>query len=122
MRLNKRRTPVIIALVIIGTSALYAQESIHRLRPLVETSARRLFLAQQVALAKWDSGTAVEDVAREAQVVESAVKDGQSKGLDPTLVSNFFKAQIEANKTVQYSLMAKWRRLGNEPEIGRAHV
>jgi len=31
-------------------------------------------------------------------------------------VSNFFRAQIEANKLVQYSLLAEWRREGRAPD------
>lgn len=31
-------------------------------------------------------------------------------------MSNFFKAQIEANKLIQYSLLAKWRRAGKAPD------
>jgi chorismate mutase-like protein len=83
---------------------------------LVETSARRLQIAQQVALAKWDSGAAVEDVAREEQVIAAATKLGEARGLDKSLVQNFFRAQIEANKIVQYSLLADWRRVGKTPE------
>jgi chorismate mutase len=82
----------------------------------VETSARRLTLAEQVTLAKWDSGAPVDDPARDSQVILSAVKEGKSRGLDPTWVSNFFRAQIEANKLVQYSLVADWRRLGRAPD------
>ena len=82
----------------------------------METSARRLAIAEQVALAKWDSGTPVEDAAREAQVIASATKAGESRGLDPAWVSNFFRAQIEANKLLQYSLLAEWRRLGKAPD------
>ena len=33
--------------------------------------------------------------------LSSATKAGQLRGLDPTSVSNFFSAQIEANKLVQ---------------------
>jgi chorismate mutase len=105
----------LIAFAIIGTSAARGQSAIDRLQPLVETSARRLLIARQVALAKWDSGAAVEDLAREAQVITGAVRDGLSRGLDPTSVSNFFKAQIEANKVIQYSLLADWRRAGRAP-------
>jgi chorismate mutase len=35
--------------------------------------------------------------------------------LNPTSVSNFFKAQIEANKVIEYSLLADWRRFGRAP-------
>ena len=105
----------LIAFTIFGTSAARGQTAIDRLQPLVETSGRRLLIAQQVALAKWDSGAAVEDPPREAQVITGAVRDGVSRGLDPTSVSNFFKAQIEANKVIQYSLLADWRRAGRAP-------
>jgi chorismate mutase len=115
MPLNRRKLAVILALSIIGTIAARGQGAIDRLQPLVETSARRLHIAEQVALAKWDSGAAVEDFPREAQVIRAAVRDSDSRGLDRTLVSNFFKAQIEANKVIQYSLLADWRRSGGAP-------
>jgi chorismate mutase len=105
----------LIAFTIIGTSGGRGQTAIDRLQSLVDTSAHRLLIAQQVALAKWDSGAAVEDLPREAQVITGAVRDGVSRGLDPTSVSNFFKAQIEANKVIQYSLLADWRREGRAP-------
>jgi len=82
----------------------------------VETSARRLAFAEQVALAKWDTGTPVEDAAREVQVIASATKAGESRGLDEAVVSNFFRSQIEANKLVQYSLLAEWRRVVKAPD------
>src|SRR5215467_1390049 len=40
----------------------------------------------------------------------------QSRGLDPASVSNFFRAQIEANELVQYSLFAEWYREGRAPD------
>jgi chorismate mutase len=75
-----------------------------------------LALAREVALAKWDTRSPVEDPTREAQVIAAAAKDGESKGLDRTFVSNFFAAQIEANKLVQYSLLAEWHRAGGAPK------
>ena len=93
----------------------YAQTGKDRLRPLVATSARRLAIAERVALAKWDSRVKVVDEAREAQVIHSAVQYGTSKGLDERLVANVFTAQIEANKVVQYSLLADWHRNGRAP-------
>src|SRR5712675_1481867 len=88
MQLNIRKLAMVIAFTIIGISAARGQDAIDRLHPLVETSARRLLIAEQVALAKWDSGAAVEDLPREAQVIRDAVTDGVSRGLDPTSVSN----------------------------------
>jgi hypothetical protein len=45
----------------------------------------------------------------------AAAKDGESKGLNRKFVSNFFAAQIEANKLVQYSLLAEWHRASRAP-------
>ena len=115
MRLNKWKLAIMIASTITGTGAARAQSAADQLRPLVETSAHRLDIAEEVALAKWDSGALVEDAPREAQVIMGAVKDGQARSLDPILLSNFFKAQIEANKVIQYSLLADWRRSGRAP-------
>jgi chorismate mutase len=93
----------------------YAQSAPTPLQTLVETSARRLLIGAQVALAKWDTGAAVEDAPREEQVIRNAVQASESKGLDSASVSGFFKAQIEANKLVQYSLLADWKRAGDAP-------
>jgi chorismate mutase len=115
MPLNRRKLAMILAVAIIGASTARGQGAIDRLQPLVATSARRLVIAEQVALAKWDSGAAVEDLPREAQIIRDAVRDGGSRGLDAASVSIFFKAQIEANKVIQYSLLADWRRSGRAP-------
>ena len=86
-----------------------------RLQGLIATSAQRLSIGKQVALSKWDSKIPVEDAPREAHVIAAAIQAGELRGLDQTFVATFFKAQIEANKLVQYSLLAEWYRLGNAP-------
>jgi chorismate mutase len=116
MTFRNRRLIVAAVLCITGLDLAYAQSAVEQLKPLVEVSARRLDIAKRVALSKWDSGTPVEDAAREALVIQGAVKAGEVKGLDDTAVANFFRAQIEANKVVQYSLLADWRREGKAPE------
>jgi chorismate mutase len=85
------------------------------MQSLVQTAAQRLHIAEKVALAKRYSGARVEDASREAEVIQKAVKDAKSMGLDPTEVEEFFKAQIEANKLIQYSLLANWQREGRAP-------
>jgi chorismate mutase len=94
----------------------WAQTAGRQLEPLVETSARRLDLAREVAFAKWDNGTAVEDPPREEHVIASAVAEGKTEGLDPAVVSRFFRAQIEANKAVQSSLLSTWHKAGKSPD------
>jgi chorismate mutase len=115
MQSNGKKYILLAVLAGGGIGTALAQNEVGQLQPLVEISARRLIVAEQVALAKWDSGAAVEDAPREAQVIMDALKIGETKGLDRTSVSNFFKAQIEANKIVQYSLLADWRRTNAAP-------
>ncbi|HYV73952.1 MAG TPA: gamma subclass chorismate mutase AroQ, partial [Candidatus Binatia bacterium] len=116
MPTNKQRMVFLVMLSVYAATSAYAQDESKHLQELVELSARRLLIAEQVALAKWDNGMPVEDASRENQVIGSAMKAGQSKGLDATSVSNFFRAQIEASKLVQYSLLAEWRREGRAPD------
>lgn len=106
---------ILVAFAISGIDIVRAQNAVDKLQPLVEMSARRLALAEQVALAKWDSHTSVEDPPREEQVIMSAIKEGESRGLGGPFMSKFFRAQIEANKVVQYSLLANWYRAGRAP-------
>jgi|SRR5215469_17872459 len=106
---------ITLVIAIGGISTACAQSATDKLEVLVEISARRLAMAGQVAFAKWDARSQVEDMAREAEVITAAAKAGQSRGLDREAVSNFFSAQIEANKLVQYSLLASWHRQGAAP-------
>jgi chorismate mutase len=117
MRLPLKLLALIGASMIVNAGATdHSQRAEEQLQRLVETSAERLAIAEQVALAKWDSGAAVEDEAREAKVISDAVKLGEARGLKSDEISQFFRAQIEANKLVQYSLLADWRRIGKAPE------
>jgi len=116
MPTNKQKMVFFVLLSTYTATSAYAQVESEHLQELVGLSARRLVIAEQVALAKWDNGTPVEDASREDQIISSATKAGQSRGLDPTSVSKFFRAQIEANKLVQYSLLAEWRREGRAPD------
>ena len=118
MRLNCGRLAVLVIFLSANIGVACGQNAVEQLQPLVETTAQRLLVAEQVALAKWDSGKAVEDAPREAQVIKAAVTAGEEKGLDEASVSRFFMAQIEANKFVQYGLLADWYRAGKAP----AHV
>ena len=106
---------IVLASAIPTSGVALSQNTHDPLQGLVETSSRRLVIAKEVALAKWDQGTPVEDVPREEKVIASAVKDGAAVGLEPASVESFFRAQIEANKVVQYALLADWRRSGTAP-------
>lgn len=116
MQVNKGKLALIVMAAVWAAGVGYAQDTTDHLQQLVELSARRLAIGEQVALSKWDSGASVEDGPREQKVIANAVKVGQAKGLDEAVVSQFFRAQIAANKMVQYALLAEWRRTGKAPD------
>jgi chorismate mutase len=116
VHLNSARIVMIAVMAMTSVCDGSVQTAVSQLQPLVETSARRLNLAQEVAFAKWDTGTVVEDPPREERVIASAVTEGKSEGLDPAVISRFFRAQIEANKVVQSSLLFTWHKAGKAPD------
>lgn len=115
MTFNRFNVALCAIVAALGAQAAHAGDAKHLLRPLVESSAQRLAIGDQVALSKWDSGASVEDVAREEAVISNAVAQGQRANLATADVTRFFKAQIEANKLVQYEALATWRRTGYAP-------
>jgi len=78
------------------------------LEPLRQAIDQRLLLAEPVARAKWNRQAPIEDLLREAQVIAAAVKQGSALGLPAALVTAVFRAQIDASKTVQRELYARW--------------
>lgn len=86
---------------------------------LLTTVSDRLSIADQVALSKWDSGKPIQDSPREAQVIAAATQLASTYKLEPQDVSQLLAAQIEANKLVQYALLAKWREAGDAPDSPR---
>lgn len=115
MRKWGRSVAAFIVASLLACQMTAAASDPENLQPLVRDSAKRIAVAREVALAKWDSGTPVEDVERENQVIETAVAAAKQRGLSEKFVASFFRAQIEANKTVQYGLLAEWYRAGKAP-------
>ncbi|KQQ33376.1 cyclohexadienyl dehydratase [Duganella sp. Leaf126] len=92
------------------------------LEPLRQAIDERLLLAEPVARAKWNRQAAIEDLPREAQVIAAAVRQGSALGLPAQRVEAVFRAQIEASKTVQRELYARWRaehagRFADAPDL-----
>jgi chorismate mutase len=94
---------------------------------LIDASSQRLLLADTVALSKWSSKKPVEDPARETAVIDAASYRAGNYGLEGLLVRRFFAAQIEANKTIQYSRLSDWRRggavpAGSKPDLNQVRI
>jgi chorismate mutase len=86
------------------------------LRDLVE---QRLSLMTEVAKAKWNSGSAIEDPTREQQLLADVAAKAQAAGISADWAQHFFRFQIEAAKQVQYCLFAQWttERQGSFPQV-----
>jgi len=89
------------------------------LRPLLTTLNERLNIGDLVALTKWDSGKPIQDSPREAQVIANARTLASEYKLDPEDVAQLLAAQMEANKLVQYGLLAQWQTAGRAPDTPR---
>ncbi|MFC6300552.1 chorismate mutase [Pseudomonas sp. CCM 7893] len=110
----KRR--LAFALLFVSASSFAAPPT---LTPLLDSIAERLAIADQVALSKWDSHKPVEDRAREQDVIASVVAQAPSYTLAPAAAEQFFSAQIEANKLVQYVHLSDWQLQGKAPDDPR---
>ncbi|UXI67730.1 gamma subclass chorismate mutase AroQ [Tahibacter amnicola] len=76
---------------------------------LVRTTAERLDLADDVARSKFVRGQPVLDAAREAIVLDDAVRKAGTKALSADDVRRVMTDQMEASKWIQYALIARWR-------------
>ena len=122
--LHSPRLPQLLTCAVLGLLASSAQASApspapDSLQPLLVTLNERLSIADLVALTKWDSGKPIQDSAREAQVIANARKLAVERKLDPDEVAELIAAQIEANKLVQYGLIAQWQAAGKAPDTPR---
>jgi chorismate mutase-like protein len=70
--------------------------------------AERLALMEPVAAWKRINGAAVEDLAREAVVLEEAAAAAEEAGLVAETARPFFEGQIEAAKEIQRCWIARW--------------
>lgn len=89
------------------------------LQTLLMTMSERLSVGELVALTKWDSKQSVQDNAREAVLIADARKEAVERRLDPDEAADLVAAQIEANKLLQYGLLAQWQAAGKAPETPR---
>lgn len=91
---------------------------------IVELSAQRARISDQVAAAKFGTGTAVTDAGREAAVVAETRADATRDGVDPDWAARIVSDQIAASTQVQNDLIRQWTdrpdtRPAQRPELAR---
>lgn len=82
------------------------------LEPLIRLMSDRLALMPDVARQKWNTRTAIEDIAREQQIIDGLKREAEALGVPATWAERFFRAQIEAAKVIQREHFARWEREG----------
>jgi chorismate mutase-like protein len=85
------------------------------LEPLCALIAERLAVMPDVARYKWNTRTAIEDLARERQIIEGLKQDAEAFGIPASWAERFFRAQIEAAKMIQRQHFARWEKSGQGP-------
>ncbi|MBJ7336960.1 chorismate mutase [Mycolicibacterium sp.] len=76
---------------------------------LVDAAAARLQTADAVAASKWTTGGAIEDPAREQQVIDAVIAAASDRGVVPGYVAKAFRDQIDATVGVQYERFSEWK-------------
>ncbi|MBJ7313786.1 gamma subclass chorismate mutase AroQ [Rugamonas sp. CCM 8940] len=84
----------------------------------------RLALMPDVARHKWNIQAAIEDLPRERAIIAALARQAAEAGVPAAWAESFFKAQIEAAKTVQRDLFERWRqqkagRFEQVPDLAR---
>jgi chorismate mutase len=82
--------------------------SADRLAQVVRLAAERAAVSDQVAAAKFGTGQAVTDPAREVVVVADARAQADREGVDPEWVARVVGDQIAASTQVQNDLLRQW--------------
>jgi chorismate mutase len=96
------------ALVVARSAAAASLTGTDPLMGLVTLMRQRLDLMVDVARSKWNTGSSVEDLAREKGLADDVAGLAPRHGLNPQLAATFFRAQIEAAKLVESALIARW--------------
>jgi chorismate mutase-like protein len=78
------------------------------LEPLRHLIDERLLLAPDVARYKWNHHLPIEDVARENELIAKLGRQASGLGLPQAWSEDFFRAQIQASKTLQNELFQGW--------------
>lgn len=75
---------------------------------LVDISAQRALIADDVAAFKFNTGGAIEDPAREQVLLDTVADMSADLGVDPAVAQAIFRDEIDGNKEVQYGLFDLW--------------
>ncbi len=96
------------AVVMLATLSFSATAAVTADASLGKLINERLSWMKDVAGAKAQHHQPIEDLAQEQKVLERAVIDAESLGLNGESVKPFIQAQMDAAKAIQYRYRADW--------------
>lgn len=98
------------ALSFLGGQVVYGQAEASSVEKELATLLReRLDFAPRIAWIKYQSGQPISDNAREVVLLKNLEEAGQTLGLNPQRVREFFSAQMAAFQTVQKEEIESWK-------------
>jgi chorismate mutase len=109
-----RTASAVVWLVVVLVSALCSPDRASAdpqgpLTELIDAAARRLHVAEPVAVAKWHSKAAVADPGRVRQELDALAVEATSAQIDSEYVRQVFGDQIDATEAIEYSRFAQWK-------------
>jgi chorismate mutase len=102
-------TGFLTLLTLVGTGPETHASPTSPLTKLVDDAAQRLQTADPVAASKYLTGGAVDDPAREMQVIDSVTADAVADHTDAGYVKDIFRNQIDATDSLEHSRFAQWK-------------
>lgn len=70
--------------------------------------AKRLELAKELAVYKWNNKQPIDDQAKEKEFLAKIEEKAAAKGLDVNVAKSFFTSQMEAEKSIHIQEFEKW--------------
>ncbi|MGE0606438.1 MAG: gamma subclass chorismate mutase AroQ [Pirellulales bacterium] len=92
--------------------------AVARAEQLVELMQARLLLMHDVARWKWNAGRPIEDLPREAELLDRMAQlTGERWQIPDQETRPFFQAQMDAGKLVQQAYFAEWEAHDIRPQF-----
>ncbi len=107
--LRARTALLLVGLLLAGCVASPSVPDAAKIDRLLSLIGQRIAYMDGVARTKWNSGAPIEDLPREQEIIDGIGDQAARYGLDAALAREFFRAQIEASKTIQRGRFRQWR-------------
>ena len=106
---------ILLLALLAGCAAPPPAADAEKIDHLLQLIQQRLGYMDDVARNKWNSGTAIEDLPREREIIDGLGRQAADYGLDAATARDFFRAQIEASKIIQRTRFDEWRAQNQPP-------